>query len=173
MNYIDLSCPAEIFRTAPPTADIPAATLTLFNLSDRVIASVEVLLRLLDASGGELERLSFRGRALNGRPHSTFLLTVPCAVTDGLKSVDATVEKVWFADNDTWRRNPANEVGYIPNAHFFWNGLIFDLIQIPVSESSASLQPEVFSHELLISEEVSSLFARFHAAYERFSSSII
>lgn len=116
MNYIDLSCPAEIFRTAPPTADIPAATLTLFNLSDRVIASVEVLLRLLDASGGELERLSFRGRALNGRPHSTFLLTVPCAVTDGLKSVDATVEKVWFADNDTWRRNPANEVGYIPNA---------------------------------------------------------
>ena len=115
MNYIDLTCPAEIFRTAPPTADIPAATLTLFNLSDRVIASVEVMLRLLDASGGELERLSFRGRALNGRPHSTFLLTVPCAVTDGLKAVDATIEKVWFADNDTWRRNPDNQVGYIPN----------------------------------------------------------
>jgi len=115
MNYIDLTCPAEIFRTAPPTADIPAATLTLFNLSDRVIASVEVMLRLLDASGGELERLSFRGRALNGRPHSTFLLTVPCAVTEGLKAVDATIEKVWFADNDTWRRNPDNQVGYIPN----------------------------------------------------------
>ena len=115
MNYIDLTCPAEIFRTAPPTKDISAATLTLFNLSDRVIASVEVLLRLLDAKGNESERLSFRGRALNGRPHSTFLLTVPCAAAEGLRSVEATIEKVWFADNDTWRRNPANAVEYIPN----------------------------------------------------------
>lgn len=115
MSYIDLTCPAEIFRSALPTEDIPAATLTLFNLSDRIIASVEVLLRLLDGKGNELERLSFRGRALNGRPHSTFLLTVPCAATEGLKAVDATVEKVWFADNDTWRRDPANTVEYVPN----------------------------------------------------------
>ena len=46
MNYIDLTCPAEIFRTAMPTEEVPAATLTLFNLSDRVITSVEVLLHL-------------------------------------------------------------------------------------------------------------------------------
>ena len=77
MKYIDLSCPAEIFRTAMPTEEIPAATLTLFNLCDRVIVSVEVSLRLLDADGGETERLAFRGRALNGRPHSTFLLRCP------------------------------------------------------------------------------------------------
>ena len=115
MNYIDLSCPAEIFRTAPPSEQIPAATLTLFNLSDRVITSVEVLLCLLDGSGEELERLSFRGRALNGRPHSTFLLTVPCAASEGMKAVDATVEKVWYADNEVWRRDPANAVPYTPN----------------------------------------------------------
>ncbi len=116
MNYIDLTCPAEVFRTALPTEEIPAATVTLFNLSDRVIASVEVLLRLLDREGGETERLAFRGRALNGRPHSTFLLTVPCACSAGLKSLDITVEKVWYADNETWRRNPANAVAYTPNA---------------------------------------------------------
>lgn len=116
MNYIDLTCPAELFRTALPTEEIPAATLTLFNLSDRVITSVEVLLRLLDGDGGETERLAFRGRALNGRPHSTFLLTVPCAPSAGLKSLDVSVEKVWYADNETWRRNPDNSVEYTPNA---------------------------------------------------------
>ena len=93
MNYIDLSCPVEIFRTALPTDEIPAATLTLFNLSDRVISSVEVLLRLLDEAGGETERLSFRARALNGRPHSTFLLTAPCAPSKELKSLETIVEK--------------------------------------------------------------------------------
>ena len=101
MNYIDLTCPAEIFSVTLPTEEIPAATLTLFNLSDRVISSAEVLLRLLDDEGGETERLSFRGRALNGRPHSTILLTVPCAPSGQLKSLDVTVEKVWYADNDT------------------------------------------------------------------------
>ena len=116
MSYIDLSCPTEIFRTALPTEEIPAATVTLFNLSDRVISSAEVSLRLLDAAGGELERLSFRGRALNGRPHSTFLLTVPCAPSAELRALDVSVEKVWFSDNETWRRNPANVVEYLPNA---------------------------------------------------------
>ena len=116
MNYIDLSCPVEIFRTALPAGDPPAASLTLFNLSDRVISSVEVLLRLLDEDGRETERLSFRGRALNGRPHSTFLMAVPCAPSEDLRSLEATVEKVWYADNETWRRDPANAVEYTPNA---------------------------------------------------------
>ena len=115
MKLIDLSCPAEVFRTALPTEEIPAATLTLFNLSDRVITSVEVMLRLLDKEGGETERLAFRGRALNGRPHSTFLMTVPCGPSEGLKGLDVSVEKVWYADNETWRRNPANSVEYMPN----------------------------------------------------------
>lgn len=115
MNYIDLTCPAEIFRTALPTQEIPAATLTLYNLSDRVISSVEVSLRLLDADGEETERLAFRGRALNGRPRSTFLLTAPCAPSPDLRSIEATIVKVWFADNDTWRRNPLNAVPYTPN----------------------------------------------------------
>lgn len=116
MSKIDLTCPAEIFTAALPTEEIPAATLTLFNLSDRVITSVEVLLRLLDDEDGETERLAYRGRALNGRPHSTFLLTVPCAPSAGLKALDATVQKVWYADNEIWRRDPANSVEYTPNA---------------------------------------------------------
>ena len=48
---IDLTCPAEVFRTALPTEEMPAASLALYNLSDRVIVSVEVTLRLLSGSG--------------------------------------------------------------------------------------------------------------------------
>ena len=113
---IDLSCPAEVFRALLPTEDVPAAAVTLYNLSDRVIVSVEVRLRLLGDGGEELEQVAFRGRALNGRPHSTFLLTVPCAPDEKFRGIEATVEKVWFADNDTWRRNPADSVEYVPNA---------------------------------------------------------
>ena len=115
MSTIDLSCPAEIFRTELPTESNPAAELTLFNLSDRVITSVEAHLSLQDQNGNETERLAFRGRALNGRPHSTFLMTVPCAPGNGVERIEATVEKVWFKDNEVWRRDPAGAVEYTPN----------------------------------------------------------
>ena len=113
---IDLTCPAEIFRTALPTEEVPAAALTLFNLSGRIIASVEVSLRMLDEKGLETDRLAYRARSLNGRPHSTFLMTVPCSPDKSLRSIEATVEKVWFSDNEVWRRDPANETEYTPNA---------------------------------------------------------
>ena len=113
--FIDLSCPAEVFRTVMPTEEVPAATLTLFNLSDRVISSVEAHLSLMDAGGVESEKLAFRGRALNGRPHSTFQMTIPCAPGNGVKQIGATVEKVWFADNEVWRRDPSKAVEYTPN----------------------------------------------------------
>ena len=124
--FIDLTCPAEVFRTVLPTEEIPAASLTLFNLSDRVIASAEVMLRLLDRNGAETEKLSYRGRALNGRPHSTFLMTVPCAAA-GVCAAEVSIEKVWFQDNEVWRRNPANTVEYTPNA-------------LPVSRALTNLQ---------------------------------
>ena len=112
---IDLTCPAEIFRTALPTEEMPAAALTLFNLSGRIIASVEVSLRMKDEKGRDTDQLAYRARALNGRPHSTFLMTVPCS-PGKIRSIEATVEKVWFSDNEVWRRDPANEKEYTPNA---------------------------------------------------------
>ena len=124
--FIDLTCPAEVFRTVLPTEEIPAAALTLFNLSDRVITSAEVMLRLIDRNGTETEKLSYRGRALNGRPHSTFMMTVPCAAA-GVCAAEVSIEKVWFQDKDVWRRNPANTVEYTPNA-------------LPVSRALTNLQ---------------------------------
>ena len=48
---IDLTCPAEVFQAELPTEEIPAVSLALYNLSDRVIVSAEVTLRLLGGSG--------------------------------------------------------------------------------------------------------------------------
>lgn len=112
---IDLTCPVEIFRTEMPTAEIPAVSLTMYNLSDRVITSVEASVRLLNGAGAELEKMAFRGRALNGRPHSTFRMNVPMAKSPGVKSAEVRVNTVWFNDNDTWRRSDERSVEYDPN----------------------------------------------------------
>ncbi len=113
---IDLTCPCEVFRTAMPTEEIPAASLVLFNLSDRVIVSAEITLLLQDAGGAEKERVVFRGRALNGRPHSTFSMNIPCPPPSGAVQAEATIEKVWFSDNEVWRRSEHEPVEYEPNA---------------------------------------------------------
>ena len=112
---IDLTCPAEVFEAALPTTEIPAASLALYNLSDRVIVSVEVTLKLLGGSGSEKERVTYRARALNGRPHSTFPMTVPCNPNPAARRTDVTIDKVWFSDNAVWRRETSTSVEYTPN----------------------------------------------------------
>ena len=124
---IDLTCPAEVFQAALPTEEMPAVSLALYNLSDRVIVSVEVTLRLLGSTGAEKERVSFRARSLNGRPHSTFRMNVPCPPCPSAFRADATVDKVWFSDNDCWRRESSRSVEYTPN-------------ELPVSPALTSLK---------------------------------
>ncbi len=112
---IDLTCPAEVFQTALPTDEIPAVSLSLYNLSDRVIVSAEVTLKLLSGSGSEKERVVYRARALNGRPHSTFLMSVPCSPNPSVRRADVTIDKVWFNDNAVWRREMSASTEYTPN----------------------------------------------------------
>ena len=89
--FINLSCPAELFRTVLPTEESPACGLLLYNLSDRVIVSAEVTLRLLNRRGEEEERLVYRARALNGRPHNTFTMNVPCTPAPAIRADPATI----------------------------------------------------------------------------------
>ena len=112
---IDLSCPAEVFQAAMPTEEIPAVSLLMYNLGDRVIVSSEVTVKLVGGNGSEKERVVFRGRALNGRPHSTFTMNVPCAKTPGAVRAEITIDKIWFSDNAVWRREAENSTEYIPN----------------------------------------------------------
>ena len=112
---IDLTCPAEVFEAKLPTEDVPAVSLALYNLSDRVIVSVEVTLKLLSGSGAEKDRIVYRARALNGRPYSTFPMNVPCNPCLAVRKADVTVDKVWFSDNAVWRREQSSSVEYVPN----------------------------------------------------------
>ena len=113
--FIDLSCPAELFGTALPTDEDPSCELLLYNLSDRIIVSAEVTLRLLNRRDEEEEHLVYRARALNGRPQSTFPMRVPCTPAPAIRRAEVTIEKVWFSDNAVWRRDSSKEVSYTPN----------------------------------------------------------
>lgn len=112
---IDLSCPAEVWQCLKPRQDYAACDLTLYNLSGKNVNSVEVTLTQYDASGHELEHVIHRGHSLHGRQGSTFPMTVPCAYYAQVKRIEAIIEKVWFDDNDVWRRGKAALTEYIPN----------------------------------------------------------
>lgn len=119
MNNIlrtDLNCPAEILRVEGPADGMPYGVLTLFNLTDRTLVSCEATLRLTDGNGREAGRTVHRARALTGRPHSVFQMNIPMEAPPGARRAEAVLDKVWFQDNDVWRRNPANEIEYESNA---------------------------------------------------------
>ena len=113
---IDLSCPAEVLSAALPEEERPFAVLTLFNLADRTVVSCEATLRLTDQEGGELARTVHRARALTGRTHTAFRMSVPMEPKAGAVHCEATLDKVWFDDNDVWRRTPGNETEFVSNA---------------------------------------------------------
>ena len=114
--FIDLTCPAELFRSALPTDDNPSCELLLYNLSDRIIVSVEVTLKLLNRREEEEEHLVYRARSLNGRPQTAFTMHVPCTPSPAIHHADIIIEKVWFSDNAVWRRENGKEVSFTPHA---------------------------------------------------------
>ena len=113
---IDLKCPAEMLGAELPTEESPFVLLTLMDLTDRGIVSCEATVKLLDRDGQVKVRTVHRARALEGRPHSTFSMAVPMEPAEGAEEAEVTLDKVWFEDNDIWRRNPSEETEYEPNA---------------------------------------------------------
>ena len=113
--FMDLTCPAEVFQVTPPTEEHPAAELIVFNLSDRVIVSAEVTLKLQNARGVDLERVSVLSQSLNGRPHSTFRISLPCNPHPGTEGTAVFFEKIRFIDLEEWTRQEGQETEYTPN----------------------------------------------------------
>ena len=113
---IDLKCPAEMLGAELPTEESPFVRLTLMDLTDRGIASCEATVKLADREGRIKTRTVHRARGLGGRPHSVFSMTVPMEPAEGAETAEVTLDKVWFEDNDVWRRNPAAETEYESNA---------------------------------------------------------
>ncbi|MBQ9211380.1 MAG: hypothetical protein IJ153_06735 [Clostridia bacterium] len=112
---IDLNCPAEL-AGAELDEGANEIRLILRNLTDRDINSCEATARVLDREGRELGRTVHRARALKGRAHSAFSMTLPMLLPEGAARTEATIDKVWFVDNEVWRRSPDREIEYEENA---------------------------------------------------------
>ena len=112
---LDLTCPAEVFQVSLPTEEHPSAEILLYNISDRVIVSAEVTLRLQNGRGVDLERVTTVLQALNGRPHTTFRAAVPCNAHPGTEKAVLTLESIRFNDHSEWTREEGRETEYTPN----------------------------------------------------------
>ena len=101
---IDLTCPAELWRMRLPREDSPACELTMYNLSDKLIVSMEVTLTLLDSAQEEICRVIYRAHDLHGQAEKPFIMMVPVEEEGKPAAADVVVEKIWFDDNSVWRR---------------------------------------------------------------------
>ena len=113
---IDLTCPIELWRLALPQRETHACELMFYNLSDKIVTSVEVTILLTDMDGEEAERIIHRVHDLDGRPAAAFAAVIPMEWQPNIREADITIEKVWFDDNSVWRHQRENTVSYQPNA---------------------------------------------------------
>ncbi len=112
---IDLSCPAEVWRYELPKKDYPACDLMLYNLSEKIITSVEVTVLFLNKEQEEVERLIYRAHDLDGRPSTAFSVTVPKEDAGDATSLEVMIDKIWFSDASVWRRGKYALSEYTPN----------------------------------------------------------
>ena len=105
-----------MWRAELPREDYPACELIMYNLSDKLVISCEVTLLLQGQDGEELERLIYRAHALEGRPRSVFPMAVPVEESLHPTGLEVIIEKVWYDDNDVWRRGKGSLCEYTSNA---------------------------------------------------------
>ena len=128
-----------MWRAELPRENYPACELIMFNLSDKLVISCEVTLLLQGQDGEELERLIYRAHALEGRPRSVFPMIVPVDESLHPTAIEVIIEKVWYDDNDVWRRGKGALCEYTSNA--LPNGRNLELLRF-VAGSNAVGYPE-------------------------------
>lgn len=118
----DLTCPVEITkvtvrREAEDTKENEqiVCLIEFFNLSKKVIDSLQMNIVCFDADGARLGGRLVRAAAL-GEPRAHFSGAFVPEHVDGAVRVEAAVEKVWFQDGVIWRREERNVREYTPNA---------------------------------------------------------
>ena len=101
---VDMGCPIELFSYELPTEDFEAVSLLLFNLSDKMVTSVQTTVILYDAQGEMLSRHMERVLDLKGESKMSFVADVPVKTEVQPACVDVVFEKIWFDDSFVWRR---------------------------------------------------------------------
>ena len=118
----DLTCPVEVVSVAiqrenEDTKDNGQILcyIEFFNLSDKVIDSIQMNIICFDAQearlGGRLVRTG-----VHGEPRERFAGAFAPEHVEGVVRVEASVEKVWYQDGVIWRREERNVREYTPNA---------------------------------------------------------
>ncbi len=128
-----------MWRGELPRENYPACELIMYNLSDKLVVSCEVTLLLQGKDGEELERLIYRAHALEGHPRSVFSMVVPVDESLRPTGLEVIIEKVWYDDNDVWRRGKGSLCEYTSNA--LPNGRNLELLRF-VAGSNAVGYPE-------------------------------
>lgn len=113
---IDLSCPVELWKYVLPTESYPACVLTLYNLSDKTVVSVQVTVILYSQDGSLITRRTERTQGLAGETKTGFDVAVGLEADIEFADIEVHIEKVWFFDGTIWRRLPSSTVDYVPNA---------------------------------------------------------
>ena len=118
----DLTCPVEITkvtvnREARDTKESEqiVCLIEFFNLSEKVIDSLQMNIICFDAEGTRLGGRLVRS-AVRGEARANFSGSFMPEHVDGAVRVEAAVEKVWYADGVVWRREDRNVREYTPNA---------------------------------------------------------
>ena len=118
----DLTCPVEVVSVAiqrenEDTKDNGQILcyIEFFNLSDKVIDSIQMNIICFDAEDTRLGGRLVRAGA-HGEPRERFNGAFAPEHVDGVARVEALVEKVWYQDGVIWRREERNVREYTPNA---------------------------------------------------------
>ncbi|MBR5302999.1 MAG: hypothetical protein IKU38_09200 [Clostridia bacterium] len=117
----DLTCPVEITKVTVSREQEDTkeheqivCLIEFFNLSEKVIDSLQMNIICFDAEGTRLGGRLVRAAA-TGEGRSHFSGTFMPEHVDGAVRVEAAVEKVWFKDGMLWRREERNVREYTPN----------------------------------------------------------
>ncbi|MBR5560646.1 MAG: hypothetical protein IKU73_04460 [Clostridia bacterium] len=117
----DLTCPVEITKVTvkremrdTKESEQIVCLIEFFNLSEKVIDSLQMNIICFDAAGTRLGGRLVRS-AVKGEPRGNFSGSFMPERVDGAVRVEAAVEKVWYADGVVWRREDRNVREYTPN----------------------------------------------------------
>ena len=112
---IDLTCPTELWHCKMPTADDPALTMQVYNLSDKTANSIQVCVKCFDEAGEQFARIVERVQGLDAPAHHAFEISVEAEEGVQARDLEVLIEKVWFTDGTVWRRGTADPSEFRPS----------------------------------------------------------
>lgn len=120
---IDLSCPVELRECALPTEEYKVCDMTLFNLSEKAVKSVQACFICYDEQGEEMARSVERVLTDDAQPRSSFTMSTVVEEAVEAAGLEVIFEKVFYEDGTVWRRTPGEAAEFQPTPMLSGNRL--------------------------------------------------